>query len=181
MGASKHRLCRSRVVSAAFGPGDGVRVQADRYSRLDRLAYALTTLSVCAIAGLLQGISRCGRAEFVYCENDSNTFYHVAGVGGGACLSSKRGHLNICNKSPNGFGSLSDCEQFCVNRKPSAEAMRKASSLHDLLQDRHEKKLVVPRRSVLPSVGVPFRYLSDSRERCLRDLPGMLQQVCAPR
>ncbi|KAL1422327.1 hypothetical protein MTO96_022202 [Rhipicephalus appendiculatus] len=225
--------------SAAFRPGDGVGVRTDRYSRLDRLAYALTILSVCTIAGLLvsaalvgrhmlilgewtepntnapmglmdmefrrsqrtpindtaagaessstqpilqkmgpvpsgnprvgvdiheatnaamvpdaqndagsgettadptpvthpkkrksptvpnkskkpqsnnYGISRCGRAEFVYCENDSHAFYHVAGASGGACISNKRAHLNICNKSPNGFGSLSDCEQFCVNR-----------------------------------------------------------------
>lgn len=63
-----------------------------------------------------EGISRCGRAQFVFCENETSAFYHVAGAGGGACLPSTRGHLNICNRSPNGFSSLSDCELFCVHR-----------------------------------------------------------------
>ncbi|XP_075728605.1 uncharacterized protein LOC142769338 [Rhipicephalus microplus] len=64
-----------------------------------------------------EGISRCGRVEFVFCENSSsNAFYYATSADGGTCVSSKRGHMNICNKSPNGFSSLSDCEQFCVNR-----------------------------------------------------------------
>ncbi|XP_065290820.1 uncharacterized protein [Dermacentor albipictus] len=64
-----------------------------------------------------EGVSRCGRAQFVFCGNETSAFYHVAGADGGTCLVSTRGHPNICNRSPNGFSSLSDCERFCVDRK----------------------------------------------------------------
>ncbi|KAK8760745.1 hypothetical protein V5799_027988 [Amblyomma americanum] len=55
-------------------------------------------------------------------------FYHVAGVTGGACLSSERGHLNICNRSPNRFGSLADCRKFCEGpERPQKRCDRPAS------------------------------------------------------
>ncbi|KAL3224899.1 hypothetical protein MRX96_026286 [Rhipicephalus microplus] len=60
--------------SAAFGSGDGVGVQVDHFSRLDRFAYALTILSVCAVAGLLVGAALIGRHMLILGEwTESNT------------------------------------------------------------------------------------------------------------